>query len=77
MYGKQNKKRSDISTLLNDLRAYFPNIYPYQDGGVYYTKVKLSFTDHFHDLNINISYWMKSEGHGIYEYPLQVEKYVK
>ena len=56
------------------MRVYFPNLRPRKDGGTYYTKIKLGFTDDSHDLNVNLSSWMKGEGHGLYECPLQVKK---
>ena len=71
------KKTDDIPSLFNILRSYFPNIRPHQDGGIYYTKVKLRLTNKFHNLNININLWIKGEANRLYTCPLQVENTIE
>ena len=67
------KKVSNILILINDHYIYFPNIRPRNYGGVYYSKIKLHFAEHFHNLKVNINSWIKSKVHGLYKYTLQVE----
>ena len=66
-------KLSNFPTDVSGMMSYFPGVTPSPKGRTNYCKILVAHTKSWESIKMNVSWWLQTEGHGIWQRVIQHE----